>query len=333
MTIDTRPAGRTAARLTTLGLGTATLGGNVRPPISNADAAAIVDRAYERGIRFFDTAPYYGYGRSERLVGDTLRGRSGWVLSTKAGRLLRPRTTPQDAGDQWIDPLPFEHVYDYSYDGVMRSFEDSLQRLGLDHIDLLLLHDIGSDTHGTEKNAELFPVAMQGGYKALDALRASGAVKAIGIGVNEWQVLVEAMKHGDWDAFLLAGRYTLLEQEPLTTLLPLCERAGTSIIVGGPFNSGILAGRDTWNYSRAPQPIIDRVRRIAAVCDAHGVALPAAALAFPLGHPSVASVIPGPRSAAEVDQIVDWFEAEIPASLWSDLKTEGLIDPAAPVPA
>jgi len=333
MTIETRPAGRTAVRLTTLGLGTATLGGNVRPPITNADAAAIVERAYERGIRFFDTAPYYGYGRSERLVGDTLRGRSDWVLSTKAGRLLRPRTVPQAAGDQWVDPLPFEHVYDYSYDGVMRSFEDSLQRLGLDHIDLLLLHDIGSDTHGAEKNAELFPIAMQGGYKALAELRASGAVKAIGIGVNEWQVLVEAMQHGDWDTFLLAGRYTLLEQESLHTLLPLCERAGTSIIVGGPFNSGILAGRDTWNYSRAPQPIIDRVRRIAAVCDAHGVALPAAALAFPLGHASVASVIPGPRSAAEVDQIVDWFETEIPASLWSDLKTEGLIDPAAPVPA
>ena len=319
MTIETRPAGRTAVRLTTLGLGTATLGGNVRPPITNADAAAIVERAYERGIRFFDTAPYYGYGRSERLVGDTLRGRSDWK--------------PQAAGDQWIDPLPFEHVYDYSYDGVMRSFEDSLQRLGLDHIDLLLLHDIGSDTHGAEKNAELFPIAMQGGYKALAELRASGAVKAIGIGVNEWQVLVEAMQHGDWDTFLLAGRYTLLEQESLHTLLPLCERAGTSIIVGGPFNSGILAGRDTWNYSRAPQPIIDKVRRIAAVCDAHGVALPAAALAFPLGHASVASVIPGPRSAAEVDEIVDWFEAEIPPSLWSDLKTEGLIDPAAPVPA
>ena len=333
MTIETRPAGRTAVRLTTLGLGTATLGGNVRPPITNADAAAIVERAYERGIRFFDTAPYYGYGRSERLAGDTLRGRSGWVLSTKAGRLLRPRTEPQEAGDQWVAPLPFEHVYDYSYDGVMRSFEDSLQRLGLDHIDLLLLHDIGSDTHGAEKNAELFPIAMQGGYKALAELRASGAVKAIGIGVNEWQVLVEAMQHGDWDTFLLAGRYTLLEQESLHTLLPLCERAGTSIIVGGPFNSGILAGRDTWNYSRAPQPIIDKVRRIAAVCDAHGVALPAAALAFPLGHASVASVIPGPRSAAEVDEIVDWFEAEIPTSLWSDLKTEGLIDPAAPVPA
>jgi len=174
---------------------------------------------------------------------------------------------------------------------------------------------------------------MEGGYKALDELRTSGAVKAIGIGVNEWQVLVEAMQHGDWDTFLLAGRYTLLEQESLHTLLPLCERAGTSIIVGGPFNSGILAGRDTWNYSRAPQPIIDKVRRIAAVCDAHGVALPAAALAFPLGHASVASVIPGPRSAAEVDEIVDWFEAEIPPSLWSDLKTEGLIDPAAPVPA
>lgn len=332
--MQTRRIGRTDLEVTTLSFGAAGIG-NLYRPISRDDAEATLAVAWDAGIRYFDTAPRYGHGLSEHRLGEFLRSqpRETYVISTKVGRLLTPVPENEVPDYGFDDPLPFRADYDYSYDGVMRSFEDSLQRLGLDHIDLLLLHDIGSDTHGAEKNAELFPIAMQGGYKALAELRASGAVKAIGIGVNEWQVLVEAMQHGDWDTFLLAGRYTLLEQELLHTLLPLCESAGTSIIVGGPFNSGILAGRDTWNYSRAPQPIIDRVRRIAAVCDAHGVALPAAALAFPLGHASVASVIPGPRSAAEVDQIVDWFETEIPASLWSDLKTEGLIDQAAPVPA
>ncbi len=333
MAIDTRTAGRTTLKLSTLGLGTATLGGNVRPPISDKDARAIVEKAVESGIRYVDTAPFYGYGRSEHLVGDVVRGHDDVVLSSKVGRLLAPRTTPQEPGDQWVNPLPFDSRYDYSYDGVMRSFEDSLQRLGVDHIDLLLIHDIGADQHGAAVNAELFPVAMEGGYRALDALRASGAVKAIGIGVNEWPVLVEAMQHGQWDAFLLAGRYTLLEQAPLHTLFLLCEKAGTSIIVGGPFNSGILAGRDTWNYARAPEAIMTRARKIAAVCDAHGVALPAAALRFPLGSPVVASVIPGPRSAAEVGEIAAWFAAEIPSSLWSDLRNEGLVDPAAPLPS
>lgn len=334
MPFETRAAGRTSLRLTTLGLGTATLGGNFRPPISDIDSRAIVEKGLDVGIRFVDTAPYYGYGKAERLVGDVLRGRKeDWTIATKVGRLLKPRTTPQPAGDQWVDPLPFEDVFDYSYDGVMRSFEDSLQRLGLDHIDLLMMHDIGTQTHGAARNAELFPIAMDGGYKALDRLRSSGAVKAIGMGVNEWQVLAEATKYGDWDTFLLAGRYTLLEQEPLHTLFPLLERAGTTIIVGGPFNSGILVGRDSWNYSKAPQSVIDRVKAILRVCDAHNVALPAAALRFPLASPVVTSVIPGPRAAGELDQIVEWFEADIPASLWTDLRNEGLLDPAAPIPS
>ncbi|MBZ9936505.1 aldo/keto reductase [Mesorhizobium sp. BR1-1-16] len=333
MLIETRAAGRTSLQLSTLGLGTATLGGNVSPPISDVEGRAIVERAVELGIRYVDTAPYYGYGRSEHLVGDVLRHHPDVMISTKVGRMLKPRVAPQPAGDQWVNPLPFEHRYDYSYDGVMRSFEDSFQRLGVDHIELLLIHDIGVDQHGEALNAEFFPVAMAGGYRALDELRSAGAVKAIGLGVNEWQVLAEATKYGQWDAFLLAGRYTLLEQEPLHTLFPLCEQAGTSIIVGGPFNSGILAGRDTWNYARAPEAIMTRARKIAAVCDAHDVALPAAALRFPLGSPLVTSVIPGPRSAAEVGEIAAWFAADIPPSLWTDLRTEGLIDPAAPIPA
>jgi D-threo-aldose 1-dehydrogenase len=333
MKIETRSAGRTALKLSTFGLGTATLGGNFKPPVPDSDLRAIVERALEIGIRYVDTAPFYGYGKSEHLVGDVLRHHTGWHLSTKVGRLLTARVSPRTPDDQWVEPLPFEHVHDYSYDAVMRSFEDSLQRLGVDHIDLLLMHDISVETLGEAGKAHHFPIGMDGGYKALDRLRSSGAIKAIGIGVNEWQALAEALDHGEWDAFLLAGRYTLLEQEPLHTLFPKCEKAGTTIIVGGPFNSGILAGRDTWNYARAPQAIMDKAKKIAAVCDAHGVALPAAALRFPLASPVVTSIIPGPRSAAELDQIATWWQADIPASLWTDLRTEGLIDPAAPLPS
>ncbi|MCX5515568.1 pyridoxal 4-dehydrogenase [Kaistia algarum] len=333
MPFETRAAGRTGLQLSTLGLGSATLGGNVRPPISDADSRSMVTHAFELGIRYFDTAPFYGYGKAERIMGDSLRPHSGWALSSKVGRLLKPRVTPRGPEDQWVDPLPFEQVYDYSYDGVMRSFEDSLQRLGLDHIDLLLMHDVSTETLGEAGKAHHFPIAMDGGYKAMDQLRSSGAVKAIGIGVNEWQVLAEALDYGQWDAFLLAGRYTLLEQEPLHTLFPKCQKAGTTIVLGGPFNSGILAGRDTWNYARAPQAIMDRANAIARVCDAHGVELPAAALRFVIGNPIVSSVIPGPRTAAELDQIVGWWNQPIPASLWTDLRNEGLIDPESPLPA
>lgn len=227
MKFETRAAGRTGLQLSTFGLGTATLGGNVHPPVPDAQSRALVEHALDIGIRYVDTAPYYGYGKSERIVGDALRPLHDWKLSSKVGRLLKPRVSAREPGDQWVEPLPFEHVHDYSYDAVMRSFEDSLQRLGLDHIDLLLMHDISVETLGAAGKAHHFPIAMDGGYKALDRLRSSGAVKAIGIGVNEWQALAEATEYGQWDAFLLAGRYTLLEQEPLHTLFPLCEKAST----------------------------------------------------------------------------------------------------------
>lgn len=336
MTIDTRPAGRTAARLTTLGLGTATLGGNVRPPISNADAAAIVDRAYERGIRFFDTAPYYGYGRSERLVGDTLRGRSGWVLSTKAGRLLRPRTTPQDAGDQWIDPLPFEHVYDYSYDGVMRSFEQSLLRLGTDRIDILLIHDIDAWSQGEDMVEARYREAIGSGYRALDELRSSGTVKAIGLGLDDHDWCERFLREAEFDAVLLAGRYSLLEQPALPTLLPLALEQGVGIMLGGIFNSGILATGAVpgarYNYEAAPPEIMERVARIEAVCRAHSVSLPRAAVQFVLGHPAVSSLVLGAVKPAEIARNLAALDEPVPDGLWSDLKTEGLLDPDAPTP-
>lgn len=329
----TRRLGRTAIAVSELGLGTATMGGS-RIPVSRPEREALVRAAWEAGVRYFDTAPFYGVGAAEHSVGDALRDedRDTWVLSTKVGRLLRPKRTSGPSPDGRLAPLPFEVVYDYSYDGIRRSVEDSLQRLGLARIDILYVHDIGAYQHGAEAAAAHMRVLRESGYRALAALKSAGTVGAIGIGVNETAVLIEALGWGEWDAFLLAGRYTLLEQDPLDDLFPLCAARGTSIVVGGPLNSGILAGRDSWNYAPAPAEVIARVRRIAAVCDRHGVALPAAALRFPLAHPLVAAVIPGPRSAAEFGANLDLVRAKIPADLWAELKHEGLLRQDAPTP-
>jgi len=327
-----RRIGRTALEVSVLGLGCATLGGT-RIPVSRAEAEAIVRAAWDAGVRYVDTAPFYGFGQAERAVGDALRAepRDQWVLSTKVGRLLRPRrAAPAPGGTPHV--MPFDPVYDYSYDGIMRSFEDSLQRLGLARIDILYVHDIGAYTHGAAA-APHMRALRDSGYRALESLRAAGAVQAIGIGVNEREVLLEAMDWGQWDAFLLAGRYTLLEQAPLDDLLPKCQAAGTAIVVGGPLNSGILAGRDTWNYRTAPPEIIARVEAIRAVCDRHGVPLAAAALQFPLAHPAVAAIIPGPRNAEEFRTNLGLFARPIPAALWQELRAAGLLHPAAPVPS
>ena len=214
----------------------------------------------------------------------------------------------------------------------MRSFEDSFQRLGLARIDILYVHDIGAYQHGAEANAVLMKTLRESGYRALETLRTAGEVAAIGVGVNEREVLLEAMEWGAWDVFLLAGRYTLLEQAPLDDLLPKCLAAGTSIVVGGPLNSGILAGRDTWNYRPAPSAIVERVTAIAGVCDAHRVPLAAAALQFPLAHPAVAAIIPGPRNAAEFNANLELLRHPIPPALWADLRQAGLLHPEAPVP-
>jgi D-threo-aldose 1-dehydrogenase len=322
-----RRVGRTALEVTELGLGTATLGGT-RIAVSRAEAEAIVGAAWEGGVRYVDTAPFYGVGQAERAVGDALRSepRDEWVLSTKVGRRLKPLPDGSPG-----NPLPFVAVYDYSYDGIMRSVDDSLQRLGLARIDILYVHDIGRYTHGAEAPIHT-GVLREHGYRALEALRAAGAVQAIGIGVNETAVLLEALEWGQWDAFLLAGRYTLLEQAPLDDLLPKCQKAGTSIIVGGPLNSGILAGRDTWNYRTAPPEIVARVEAIRAICDRHGVPLAAAALQFPLAHPAVAAIIPGPRDADEFRANLDLLRHPIPAALWQELRAAQLLHPDAPVP-
>ena len=281
------PLGKTELSIDALGFGCASLG-NLYHAVSDAEAADILTTARARGFRYFDTAPHYGQGLSERRVGDALRGSSDYVLSTKVGRLLRPAGYAAERHG-FVSPMPFDMAYDYSYDGVMRSFEDSLQRLGLDRIDILYMHDIGPVTHGDD-DRRLFPIAMDGGYRALEALRQSGLVSAIGLGVNEYEVCERALDYGDWDCFLLAGRYTLLEQKALETFLPQCMDRNCSLIIGGAYNSGILAtgvrgkGPYYYNYAAAPEPVIKKVAAIERLCDEFEVSMAAAALQFPLAH-------------------------------------------------
>ncbi|WP_041521841.1 aldo/keto reductase [Gilvimarinus agarilyticus] len=335
--IAKRTIANTTLRVNELGFGCAPVG-NLYHAVSDTQAAQILAAAWDVGLRYFDTAPHYGQGLSERRTGDALRALKGrdYILSTKVGRLLKPSGYRHERHG-FVSPMPFDFEYDYSYDGVMRSYEDSLMRLGLDRVDILYIHDIGRLTHG-DKHDEYFKIAMDGGYKALDELRSSGAVKAIGLGVNESEVCETALDCGDWDCFLLAGRYTLLEQDSLKTLLPKCEKRNTSVIVGGPYNSGILAsGVNTshtpmYNYSPAPKRIIDKVSRIESVCADYGVTLAAAALQFPLAHPSVASVIPGLGSDQHIKKTLEFFNEDIPHAFWQSLKSNHLIDESAPLP-
>ena len=329
MAFARRSVGGTDLTVPTLGFGGAPLGG-LFDAVSKAQAEATLREAFKAGMTYVDTAPFYGFGNSERRVGDLLRGQN-YVLSTKVGRLLRPGLPDNPAAMGWPDPLPFHPVFDYSHDGIRRSFEDSLQRLGLDRIDILYVHDIGTVTHGDD-NAGHWRDLERGGYRALDELRSEGRVRAIGLGVNESAVCLDALGIGDWDVFLLAGRYTLLEQAPLEDLLPACEAAGTSLVIGGPFNSGVLAGGDTWDYGTVPVEVRTRVAALSACCNEYDVPLPAAALQFPLAHPAVASVIPGLRSPAELADTLSWTGHAIPPAFWAALKDGGLVHQDAPLP-
>lgn len=315
-----------------LGFGAAPIGG-LLDAVDDAAALKTLEAALSAGIRYFDTAPYYGLGLSEHRLGHALRGHDDAIISTKVGRLLKPGLPADPAVFGWPAPLPFHPEFDYSYDGIMRSHEDSLQRMGRDAVDILFIHDVDLYTHkDPDVQGRYFRQAMAEGYKALDELRRNGQVKAIGIGVNENQICLDTLEHGDWDVFLLAGRYTLLEQDALDPLLSTCAEKGVRIVIGGPFNSGILVGGTTWNYGEAPDDIKTRVAGLARVCKAHDVPLAAAALQFPLAHPVVASVIPGTRTPEEFAQLLEWRDTAIPASLWSDLKAEGLLHPHAPTP-
>ncbi len=332
MTALTRTLGRTGIELTSLGFGSTGLGNMYRVQTEDG-AMATVEAAYRAGIRYFDTAPLYGFGLAEHRMGAARR----WlehdiVLSTKVGWRLFPRNASDGSGsaaDSLFDcPAPFKPRIDYSYDGVMRSFEDSLQRLGTDRIDILLLHDCDRRNHG-DAYRERFREAMAGAYRALASLREQGAVRAIGAGLNEWEACQEFAEAGDFDCFLLAGRYTLLDQTSLDSFLPLCERRGIGVILGGPYNSGILATGAvegaSYDYAPASAAILERTRAIERACLRHAVTLRAAALQFPLSHPAITTVIPGARDVAEVEENRRLMSHPIPDALWLDLRQAWLI--------
>jgi len=340
MNVMRRRLGGSGLALTELGFGGAPLG-NLFRAVTDHEAAATLASAREAGLGYFDTAPFYGFGLSEKRLGDALRD-SDSIVSSKVGRLLEPvahAVSESDLRHGYATAMPFEPVFDYSYDAVMRSWRESLQRLGLPRIDILYIHDIGSMTHGVDHARRMEQLVDGGGLAALEKLRADGAVSAIGVGVNEVAVCLEVMAHVHLDVILLAGRYTLLEQSPLEDLFPRCLETGTRIVVGGPFNSGILVsgvGKDTapvFNYGPASAMVIEKVAAMEAVCSHHGVPLPAAAIQFPLAHALVASVVPGMASPRQVEQALTFYRHPIPAALWRDLWAEGLLHQAAPVPA
>ena len=335
--IFTAPSGASIA-FTEMGFGAAPLG-NLYRAYSEADAQASFEAAWKAGIRYYDTAPLYGLGLSETRLNHFLRDRKrdSYVLSTKVGRLLEVCEPNERTGiGKFFNTPSRREIFDYSYDGVMRSLEASLERIGVDRVDILFVHDIDVFTHGsTAKRDAHVKTLMESGYKALVKLRDEKVIKAFGAGVNEFEVCEVLAAQGDFDLFLLAGRYTLLEQGALQSFLPMCETRGIGIVLGGPYNSGILATgakKGAWyNYERAPTAILDRVRMIERIARAHKVKLPEAALRFPVKHPAVVSVIPGMVSPKEVGLNVKTLGARIPKAFWKDLKAAGLLVEAAPV--
>jgi D-threo-aldose 1-dehydrogenase len=325
------PLGGTGLTVTRVGLGTAALGG-LYEVVADGAARATIDRAWALGLRFFDTAPLYGHGLSEARLGAALAGRtrSEFVLATKVGRLLRAGAPPDDSQlsgglERWPGVPPVNPVFDFSYDGVLRSVEESLERLGLDRVDVLHIHD--PDDHYEE--------ALDGAYRALDRLRGEGTIAAVGAGMNQCELLVRFARDAEFDCFLLAGRYTLLDQSALAELLPLCLERGVAVVLGGVLNSGILADPrpgGTYDYGLAPPEVVERARRLDAVCRRHGVPLKAAALQFPLAHPAVTSVLVGARSVAELEEDLALLRLELPAELWRELRGEGLLRKDAPTP-
>ncbi|MGH9405031.1 MAG: aldo/keto reductase [Terriglobia bacterium] len=320
--------GATSVEVTRLGMGTAPLGG-LFEDVPRERGVAAIERALALGLNFFDTAPLYGHGKSEVFLGAALAGvdRKAFVLATKVGRLLKPVAPAERDQHEFKNPLAFQPVFDFSYDGVMRSVEESLKRLSLERIDVLHIHD--PDEH--------YDQAIRGAYPALAKLRSEGVVRAIGAGMNQAEMLARFAREGDFDCFLLAGRYTLIDHTGLGELLPLCVGKHISVIIGGPYNSGVLATGARpgakFNYADAPPAILQTVRRVSEICSRHDVPMKAAALQFPLAHPAVVSVIPGARSAEELDEDFRLLSHSIPAEFWEDLRKAGLIPENAPTPS
>ena len=324
--------GRTTLHVSRLGVGTVALG-NMYEAVPESAAADVLDEAGKWGLTHFDTAPLYGMGLAERRIGPLLatRPRDSFVLSTKVGRLLRadapidPRTL-RDGKPLFVDTPPLNPVFDFSYDATLRCVEESLERLGLDRVDILYLHD--PDDH--------YEQALNGAYRALERLRGEGAVTAIGAGMTQTRMLAQFARAGDFDCFLLAGRYTLLDQSALTELLPLCQARGISLVIGGVYNSGILTNPvpgARYDYRGAPPELVSRAQRIAAICARHDVPLKAAAIQFPFGHPAVASVLTGVRSSAELAENAAMLSLPIPPQMWEELRAEDLLSQEVPVPA
>ena len=323
--------GRTRLDVTRVGLGTAALGG-LYAAVEEEQAVATVRRAHDVGLRFFDTAPLYGHGLAERRVGLALGGspREEFVLATKVGRLLRADAPPDSSQlsgglERWPAAPAVNPVFDFSYDGVLRSVEESLERLALDRIDVLHIHD--PDEHGDE--------ALAGAYRALDRLRAEGAVAAVGAGMNQAELLVRFARAADFDCFLVAGRYTLLDQAALRELLPLCLERGIAVLIGGAYNSGILADPRpgaTFDYAPASPELVERATRLELVCGRHGAPLKAAALQFPLAHPAATSLLVGARSPAELDEDLALLQTPLTPELWDVLRRERLLPEEAPTP-
>ena len=322
---------------TELGFGAAPIG-NLFKAITDDQAHAVLEAAWAGGVRYFDTAPLYGLGLSETRLNRLLRDkpRESYVLSSKVGRILK--AVPPDQRDgigKWIDVPSRQEIYDYGFDATMRSLEFSLERLGVDRIDILYVHDLDIFNHGSAEALQArLDAFMAGGYRALLALRDQGVIRAFGGGINEWQPCQWLLERGDFDLFLLAGRYTLLEQEAQESFLPLCVERGVGIVVGGPYNSGILATGPQpgahWNYAPAPDWVMQKAARLQAVSAAHGVRLVDAAFQFPLRHPAVVSVIPGGQGLEEMASNLKAAQTKIPQALWDQLRDEGLIRADAP---
>ena len=328
--IPVRTMARVPMSISVLGFGGTAIG-NLYARTSDSDGEEAVQAALDAGITYFDTAPLYGHGLSERRLGSAIAGtqRDSVVISTKVGWLIKPKTNEAAFdGGVYQDTGGFTRVMDLTYDGVMRSVEESLQRLGLQSVDILYIHDIDRRNQG-DAYEQKFKEAMSGAHKALITLREQGAVKGIGAGLNDWEACEQFAQAGDFDVFLLAGRFTLLDQGAHRTFLPLCKKRGISVVLGGPFNSGILAGGPVsgamFDYAKADAAIVNRVQVIQARCREFGVNLASAALQFPLIHPSISSVVAGMRNKTEVESNVSGMTATIPIEFWLELQRLGLI--------
>lgn len=334
-----RSLGRSTINVTQLGLGGAALG-DLYHTVSDDQAAATLQAAWDAGLRYFDTAPWYGRGLSEHRFGRFLhrKGRSDFVLSTKVGRLLRAAKRPEAFDPApWVGGLPFDVVFDYSYDGIMRAYEDSLQRLGMPRIDMAVIHDLDFWYHAPERRVNAYLAQLvTSGWRALEELRNAGLLRAVGVGINELGMIPRFLDMLDLDFVLLALRYTLMEQDTLDVELPICVARNVSVVAGAVFNSGLLATGSVagakYNYADPRPQDLEKVRRIEVVCKRHGVPLPAAALQFPLGHPGVAAVLVGAFTPDQVRANIEFFQKEIPTDLWAELKANGLLRQDAPTP-